>query len=922
MNFPDVDRTPVTTKTARSLPTGPGRWKRNEQRVDRVAALPFEALDRLRDPDLASWSLSVLQLEGDVKREGVALADELYSRIAGEEDLRLRRVLIETRRRLFNNRSISAQVATVSERYAPELTDRLLAWETRRTQLADLIDAGTAVEAVGKDATALGLRDIVRHDLFRKGLILASPSLDNVLEGFLSTPVGQLSGEKSKRTRHIHESLVDYVYRVAAKTSPFSTFTGVQAAGPEASFVLGKSNAWTSQPRLNVVILTRLADAIKEADKVRDDLFVGLVPGMSHEANRIRYLQASVTNGDNTDTVAFDLVRDTLFYLRTSEHLTHIVDAFESASLIRRRDLIDIVAARYTGDPGDVRRSLNEYADSLLRLGFLWIPSLAQDVTWRDPVASFREALQEIGSRGLDECIACLMSVETSLQSYADAPPCRRRQLASSIRQELVKALESLGGNAAELPATTIFEDAVSTQRMTKYDSDSAQDQIASALEIVADLLPAFDLNRGLRHTLHGYFRARFGEEGQANDFEKFVQDFEQDINGQYRTALNQQPALIDGKYTATENWLDLVALKKLDVIRREWMELVRQAVANTDSGPISLPHADIEALASRVRDVEGPFSSQSFFVQVAGPQEAPDVVVNKAMPGLAFIFSRFTHCFPEGDYAFARNARETMKRDGPIGAVFAEVTGRVPGTNLNLHEPLTDFHIVLPAERSDRPREEQIPIDDLSVVWSSDNDQAILWSARLQARVIPVYSGYLVPTALPLIAKTLLMFSSLPMATIDPWTGVESKDARHRPRVNIGRAVLARESWSASKEELPQLTPGQSPADWYLSWRRWQAERCLPDRAYVVFEVAPGDDEGTNQDPAAWTPKSKPILIDFESPTNLTMIDRHLRRSGGEVLFVEAYPGVDDLYARSNEGSHLCEIAIELTRTEQGVQG
>ena len=92
-------------------------------------------------------------------------------------------------------------------------------------------------------------------------LALASPTLDGQLDAFIA----DRSATPDKRARKKERSLLSYVYRTACKTSPFSTFTAVAegrfapvAADPD----VRAGGDWTSHPRLNVVVLARLAELI------------------------------------------------------------------------------------------------------------------------------------------------------------------------------------------------------------------------------------------------------------------------------------------------------------------------------------------------------------------------------------------------------------------------------------------------------------------------------------------------------------------------------------------------------------------------------------------------------------------------------------------------------------------------------------
>jgi len=892
-------------------------WVGNRRYVTRTAALPIDGIKALRSPLLANWSLGVLALRQRVETLGAALTDRLHDLIDGEEDVELRRAQIRVRRDVFNLRLPEPAVLSVVERMDEGAQVELASWIEEMNELLALSGAGRQILIDEVVEVQVGLLSVASDELFRRGLVLASPTLDHYLDRYLTEIPTRSVIELPKKLRHIQESLLDYVYRVACKTSPFSTFTGVQVV--EVSRDRGELTVspatWGSHPRISLVALSRVGEAIR-ASEAGDDLLLSLVPGWSMETDRVRFLQRTVTPGDNAATVTFDLVRDTLFYLRSSGHLSRVVEIFSGHETLTRTQLLDRLVPTESGTDVEVRSRYGEYVDILLDVGFLAMPALEQYSTWRDPLESFLSAIQGLTSAVLVGIRADLVRVQRVIADYALKDHAGRRDAIVAIRTDLMSILDRLGADTRSLPTSILFEDSTTPAGVGAAAGIDWNEAVLAPLATIAELLPAFDINRGTRFTLNGYFLARYGTDGVCDDIEKFLLDFEQDVNGQYQIASRRKQPFVNGEFTGTENWLDVKALDTLDEARRMWLELVRDRVLSAGNAPIELEECDLEPVTKMVRSAASGFSSHSFFVQLAGDAQSPLVVINKIMPGLSFIFSRFTHCFPQGDFQLAREIRAEMSDYCPPDSVFAELTGGVPGTNLNLHEPLCDFHLVLPAEGSTWPMENQLHLDDLTIQYSTADEEPILWSPRLQKRVIPVYLGYLMPTALPLLARTVLTFSPSLMANVDPWAGFSedvSAGTIHRPRVSVGKVVLSRERWTFLAEDLPLLDPAEDLSGWYLRWRSWQVVAGIPNRVFAAFS-APADSSDAGE-ATSWVQRSKPVYVDFESVLNLKAIDQHLRRNRGSVQLTEALPSEQELYVTSEAGHHVSEIAVELSR-------
>ncbi|WP_407664808.1 lantibiotic dehydratase [Micromonospora tarensis] len=159
------------------------------------------------------------------------------------------------------------------------------------------------------------------------------------------------------------------------------------------------------------------------------------------------------------------------------------------------------------------------------------------------------------------------------------------------------------------------------------------------------------------------------------------------------------------------------------------------------------------------------------------------------------------------------------------------------------MHPAVTPYELVCPGEISHRPAAEQIGMDDLSVEHDPVGDRLLLRSRRLDAEVIPVYLGFLLPMALPEVQQVLLTFAYLGMAQPDLWAGttvpLPGRGIAGYPRIVHGDLVLQRRMWKLHPDHLPTRTPEQSDAGWFLSWQRWRRDNGLPRRVFATPEAA-----------------------------------------------------------------------------------
>jgi hypothetical protein len=443
-------------------------------------------------------------------------------------------------------------------------------------------------------------------------------------------------------------------------------------------------------------------------------------------------------------------------------------------------------------------------------------------------------------------------------------------------------------------------------------------EQIGSALDAIGGLLPVFDLLLKERMLLKAFFLIRYGRGGRCDDLLTFVYDFKEDIYDQYQElAERRQIEGDDGLLSGHDNWLNSPEIAALGRARQRLADGIREVWAAAPADADELYLGD-DLLAAVDREI-GPAAPRnvplSYFVQIARTPAGPLAVLNQTVGSLSFPFSRFTHCFA-GDPDLAGLLRADNRRQQPDGAVFAELLGGAVTTNLNLHGRMTDYQLVCPGETGSVPAAEQITADDLYLEHDEVGDRVVLRSRRLGREIIPVHLGYLMPMALPAIARVLNLFSPSTFARLLPWSGVPAPErgtgVTVRPRVRYRNVVVSRRCWTVEVDALPTRAPADSDASWLLSWRTWQRRHGLPDQVFATFAVP-------SEPPVpAWRAWTKPHHIDFRSYHSLLVLDHLARNGGAEVRLEEMLPADDQLHVTSGRGHHVAEMVLETIRNRR----
>ena len=879
----------------------------------RAAGLPVETVHSLRSPAARRWADELLAEEERLTALGALLSEPLAALVGSAPD-DLRRQLLTLRRQVFNNRLPRDQAAALAlaGKLGPPAGELLAHWLCSRHRLAELESSGRALVETELTSTRVELRRVAGLAPLRLGLLLASPTLEAKLDAFIAAPA--TAGDK--RTRKMERSLLSYLYRTACKTSPFSTLTtvahGTFRASVERELTLDGQQA--GHPRLNVVVLSRLAELIGADPERRRDLPVALASGWVLDEDRVRYVRRSVTAGDDSAAVSFDAAQDRLFFLRLSGVLEQVLGHLGERPLIRHRELAELLRE----GTGATAQEAEHYLSTLLELGILQLPWLTTDVHSHDPLHSFRAALRSLDRPWADAVAARLDGPADCVARYPAADVPTRRRLLAALRRDLLAVQTDLGADAPALPQTLLYEDVAGPA--AEADADEWTRLAGGPLRSLARILPVFDVALAQRLTLKGFFLVRYGRGGRCEDLLKLVHDFHEDIFHQYLQFTSQKPAAgADNAHPSEENWLGLPEITALDRARAE---LARRTTAlwqgRADGAEeIELDEAAVAAVAAELAPLARGFEPYSHFLQLARRAGDPLVVLNNSYGGLCFPFTRFTHCFDTGGAAAADSLpaalREGLRELRPPGAVFAEVTAGAATTNLNLHTRLTDYEIVCPGETSTAPGGSRIQLDDLYVEHDTATDRLVLRSRRLEREVVPLYLGYLVPMVLPEIPRTLLLFSPTSRVTPEIWRGVPAAPATdgvaHRPRLRHGGLVLHRRAWSAEPGALPQPQAADGEAERYLRWQRWRRRHGLPDQVFA--KVRPVPQAGGA---GGWAGASKPQYVDFDSPLSLIALDALLAGRTVRAVFEEMLPGEDALHVRSAQGRHVAELAVETT--------
>ncbi len=915
--------------TIRTAPDDGTEWFLLPFFMVRVAGLPADCLTPLRFPEMVTWGDRVLVLEGELESRRETLEESLESAVGDTEDVGSRRRLLGLRRDIHNRRlprnlEDARRLGTLlSSTAEAELNE----WIILRQRYDAELDAGEQILANECERGRRHLGVLADDPRLRYGIQLASPSLDYSLQTYTTVPE-KLPG---KRFRKIERALLSYVFRTVCKTSPFSTLTTValgrfgQATGRALELDLTGARRH-SHTRLNLVSLARLGDILVKEPTLRLELPVTVSVGLPAADDRVHYVRRRRRSSNDSELATANPLEDKISYLSRGPVLDELLTSMQREPQVRVRDIIDHLCGN---DPENrPYEDVETYVVRLLQLGLLTTPLLHCDIHYPDPLAEFRDRLERLAQPWANDLARRLDLIEDHVSDYSTATLEERRQLVKSIRNELGEAQQELGHAEPATPRTLVYEDVSLDGAEAFADRNHWEQRMLPSLQGLSRILPVFDRTLPDRLVARGFFRNCYGPGSRHNDVIEFVREFSENQHSWF-TRNNFARGGFDenGTYISYGNELSLPAVDALDNARLELTRRMNEASRElpTDATELILDEDFINGVSGALPANLGGASSRSFFLQMTGAAGTELGVLNWAYSGLTSPFGRFAHCFQEADgQQFTEERRKALADLQPQDAVYAELIGGYDMANLNLHPSILPYELVLPGEVSFRPETEQIPVDDLYVMDNEEAGELQLWSRRLETRVVPVYLGSLVPTALPEVQRALLTFSGTSMSVLDWWNGVKQhrtgQRLEHRPRIRYQDLVLQRRAWKVNAEDLPQRAPSIGDQEWFLNWMRWLRRHKLPRRIFLSGRDTPYRSGSVNRDPRERNAYlRKPQYVDFDSYFSLTLLDNALKSTDEKLVMTEMLPDLQQRETRSDEDRYVTELVVELDQALVG---
>jgi thiopeptide-type bacteriocin biosynthesis protein len=747
--------------------------------------------------------------------------------------------------------------------------DELTHWGRGPSVAAMPDDADADADAIVRDRARLRerLRQMAARPDVRDALLVASPRLVAALPDWEVAP-------DTRQGRSIERSLVRYVTRMSTRPTPFGLFAGCAVGTVAASTRLdiAAADAVQRRTRLDAGVVDALARALAVDARWRDRVHWRSNPTRHRVAGRVRYIDVRTDGSRRTHhLVAVDetrAIRETLARAADGATRPQLVDG-----------LVDDGAA-----PDAAETFVEQLIDSTLLL-----PDLALQLTGPEPLDGLIAQLQQLEPSAPEPVV--LRRVRSALAALdAEGPGLaaeRYRDIATMLR---------------DLPIDHERPGLVATDVHGVADdptvAEPVLDEIIRGVEVLERLAPSRDDNVDELDDFRDRFVARYGTREvpliEALDAELGVGLVPRDVLDvdaspllrglgikRAGTARPHATRHDDLGYDGTrhrELWRKLT-----DAAERDAVECVVEPsdIDEPDDGCPRLADA-IAAVATIVAESAAAVDRGDFQVLIAGASG----------PSGARMLGRFCH----GDPAVRACVDTHLRREEALDpdAVFAEIVHLPEGAHGNvLARPVLRQYEITYLGRSGAAADRQIPVSDLLL--SVSDGQVRLRSATLERRVVPrLTSAHAYTRAGPGIYRFLCMLQSQGVTGHVRWRDGPCQPLAYRPRVRIGRIVLAPARWRIATDEIARLTEAGDATLLHVvaAWRR---ERRLPRLVTLADDRAP-------------------LVVDL---TNLLSVESfvHLIRGRTQATLTEVLPAADALCARGPAGGYIHEIVVPLVR-------
>ncbi len=841
----------------------------------RIGGLPTRHLADL------SWS-DKEQLEGYLnglkllEKQRQDVLSELLSLINQVEDYPAKFYLKIIRRDIYNRRNFKVKpfeykgsfeieflkVREAVRSYKKLLSDQYLTaqnfkevYEAEVNQLRNQIQGNTLPEALSK------------------GLQLASHSLLSQIESYQSK-----QGQKAnKKIRQTEQSLLQYLTRVSAKTSPFSSFTKLALIDLEGKI---KSEE-IRKIRLNNSLYRIFRDGLIHYPPFYINLNIRLNSSLKSIENEWVFLLntrniESVQRMDKSDIVDFLIialkeVRQSISFTDFVKKLLEEVEADESSMRQYVLQLIDYGLIEwdwpFSGlDPEwhlKLRDLLADYSKNSLLTD---LKNMIEQVV--DLMTTFENGDLKTRKRIQLEAFDLLKNKSEELLQVSGLS-----DLKQSATSDHLKKIFSTEFN---LVLEQIFYEDVSQEYQSDFSKEDFE-RVGKELNELSYLMSPFYYNVKKEKIQH-FFKGNFSTE--RVDLLTFYEAY-------FKDPIFNVPASSQAMIGKRNEFLKEILNKG------KWKTLDHF-------------HLDFEDFPKVNEELQKEHKSKASLIQLFEEDGKIKAFADTIFMGYGKMFGRVLHLFPEElTNKIKENNLEINKAHLSVECVDASVY------NPNVHPSLVPLEFQMPGSQNNLPKSNRISIEDLEICLK--NNSLTLEHKSLSKEIITYNFGF---EALENRSPMYQLLMAFGLQSASPellnilldhnLSKKEDSGIINKPRISIGEhLVIQRRSWGIPKTLIPQKLNAGDHASYFIKINEWRKSLSIPAIAFIKLN----SDEYPGNKKIARSDDYKPQFMDFQSPLMVQLFAKLLNKVPEVLKIEEALPGID---MSGKEEEYVSEYLLE----------
>ncbi|HCA09206.1 lantibiotic dehydratase [Chryseobacterium sp.] len=868
----------------------------------RYAALPVQSLNALKIPEIKNqWNQWQTAIEHD-QHCNEKLCDEMYTLIQQASDDQERKLLLNLKRSVYNRRSNAS--ALLQKIPAETFNAFKETWEEWLNAGEKYREFGQYWEKYFNDylwAHRQNIQKLTEEYAFRNGVLLSSKDLYEQLDSFTNADVKSLN----KDTERIEFSVLRYLTRMAYKTSPFSTFTYLgltQMVPDDQSPISSAPGIVNCKIRLNNKLLKRIKKLMERHPDLHGLLFVNTNSSITENDRRFSFLM----NCANIEVFQEIQATPVNQYIKDLIHHSE-----ENVSL---SSFIELLSNQIEAGVSELRHYILKLIDS----GFLELTLECSEIDpdWDNHLLTFLEQHKKT-NEAAEQVYELVTILQLAKNKFETADLFSRELLLNNTskifdstisdlenqagivklpKEEIKNVLDDIlekyrnGEGFEKLPYIPvdyrqegfIYEDAYTDQINTI--NESIVNELGQLLSDLTSRLTAFDIRGTEKKNVKEFFLSTYSKDQQVS----LVTFYHEYYRYKNESETEDSPKQENG-------WSELFCKDlRLEEQQSNEIQIKRK---NLDQLPLSNNSAP----------------TGSAFLQFFDQQSetGTKAVVNGLMQGMGKMSGRFLHLF---DSEISETHRNYNNQSFP-DQLLIELNDD-SSFNANIHPPLLDHEVKMPASNTQMKKSQQIPLDRIAVGYNVDKDLVFLMDTVLKKEVY----------AFDLCLETITNRSNLYqlMSLFNPCTYVsyfpliktidnhyskqfKSQDIQIFPRMVFEeKLVLRHKGWLISLNVIPRQNKDENSGIYFLRFHQWLSQNDLPSSVFLYLQSSYIPEDLSSEKTTGTRDDYKPQCIDFEQPLLFQLFIKLLNRAGSHIYMEEALPSVNDSQERVAE--HLIQ--------------